>query len=45
MAEFKAACNQYFDKLKEQKSEDNAEGWKLLKKKVYLEQLRNPWCR
>jgi hypothetical protein len=41
-AEFKAACNQYFDKLKEQKSEDNAEEMEAFeKKKAYLEQLRN----
>jgi hypothetical protein len=40
-AEFKAACNQYFDKLKEQKSEDNAEEEEAFeKKKAYLEQLR-----
>jgi hypothetical protein len=40
-AEFKAACNQYFDKLKEQKSEDNAEEVEAFeKKKAYLEQLR-----
>jgi hypothetical protein len=32
MAEFKAACNQYFDKLKEQKSEDNAEEMEALRK-------------
>ncbi|MFT5252792.1 MAG: hypothetical protein ACI87N_001810 [Flavobacteriales bacterium] len=41
-AEFKAACNQYFDKLKEQKSEDNAEEVEAFeKKKAYLEQLRS----
>lgn len=39
--EFKAACNQYFDKLKEQKSEDNVEEVEAFeKKKAYLEQLR-----
>jgi hypothetical protein len=40
-AEFKASCNQYFDKLKEQKSEDNVEEVEAFeKKKAYLEQLR-----
>jgi uncharacterized protein YnzC (UPF0291/DUF896 family) len=36
----KRLCNQYFDKLKEQKSEDNAEEMEALRK-AYLEQLRN----
>jgi hypothetical protein len=40
-AEFKAACNQYFDKLKEQKKAKTTLKWKLLKKETYLEQLRN----
>ena len=41
-AEFKAACNGYFDKLKEQRTEDNAEEMEAFeKKKAYLEQIRD----
>lgn len=40
-AEFKEACNHYFDKLKEQKSEENGEEIEAFdKKKAYLESLR-----
>lgn len=40
-AEFKEACNHYFDKLKEQKSEENGEEIEAFdKKKAYLETLR-----
>ena len=40
-AEFKAACNAYFDNLKEHKSEDNAEEVAAFEnKKAYLEELR-----
>jgi len=40
-AEFKEACNHYFDKLKEQKSEENGEEVEAFdKKKAYLETLR-----
>ncbi|MDI9258111.1 DUF349 domain-containing protein [Flavobacterium sedimenticola] len=40
-AEFRAACNEYFEKLKEQKSEVNAEEIEAFeKKKAYLETLR-----
>jgi len=40
-AEFKEACNHYFDKLKEQKSEENSEEIEAFdKKKAYLETLR-----
>ena len=40
-AEFKAACNHYFDRLKEQKSEDNAEEMEAFdNKKAYLDTLR-----
>ena len=39
--EFKEACNHYFDKLKEQKNEDNGEEIEAFdKKKAYLETLR-----
>jgi hypothetical protein len=39
--EFKAACNHYFDRLKEQRDEDNAEEMEAFdKKKAYLESLR-----
>ena len=39
--EFKEACNHYFDKLKEQKTEENAEEIEAFdKKKAYLEKLR-----
>ena len=39
--EFKAACNQYFERLKESKSEENAEEVAAFeKKKEYLEGLR-----
>jgi len=40
-AEFKEACNHYFDKLKEQKNEENGEEVEAFdKKKSYLETLR-----
>ncbi|MBP6759740.1 MAG: DUF349 domain-containing protein, partial [Flavobacterium sp.] len=40
-AEFKEACNHYFDKLKEQKNEENSEEIEAFdKKKAYLETLR-----
>lgn len=40
-AEFKAACNHYFDRLKEQKSEENAEEMDAFnKKKAYLDSLK-----
>ena len=40
-AEFKEACNHYFDKLKEQKSEENGDEIESFdKKKSYLETLR-----
>ena len=40
-AEFKEACNHYFDKLKEQKNEENSEEIEAFdKKKAYLESLR-----
>ncbi|MEK8179531.1 DUF349 domain-containing protein [Flavobacterium buctense] len=40
-AEFRAACNEYFEKLKEQKSEVNEEEVEAFeKKKAYLETLR-----
>lgn len=40
-AEFKAACNHYFEKLKESKTEENAEEVEAFdKKKTYLETLR-----
>ncbi len=40
-AEFKEACNHYFDKLKEQKNEENGEEVEAFnKKKNYLETLR-----
>jgi hypothetical protein len=40
-AEFKAACNHYFEVLKAQKNEANSEEMESFeKKKVYLEQLR-----
>lgn len=40
-AEFRAACNHYFDKLKESKNEENAEEVEAFeKKKEYLETLR-----
>jgi len=40
-AEFKAACNHYFEKLKEQKTEENSEEVEAFeKKKTYLETLR-----
>ncbi|WP_396185242.1 DUF349 domain-containing protein [Flavobacterium sp.] len=39
--EFKEACNHYFDKLKEQKNEENTEEVEAFdKKKAYLETLR-----
>ena len=39
--EFRAACNHYFDKLKEQKKEENVEEVEAFeKKKAYLETLR-----
>ena len=39
--EFREACNHYFDKLKEQKNEENAEEVEAFdKKKTYLETLR-----
>ncbi|MBP6551228.1 MAG: DUF349 domain-containing protein [Flavobacterium sp.] len=39
--EFKEACNHYFDKLKEQKNEENSEEIEAFnKKKAYLETLR-----
>lgn len=41
-AEFKEACNHYFDKLKEQKNEENGEEIEAFdKKKAYLETLRD----
>jgi hypothetical protein len=41
-AEFRGACNEYFEKLKEQKSELNAEEVEAFeKKKAYLETLRS----
>lgn len=40
--EFKDACNHYFDKLKEQKNEENTEEVEAFdKKKAYLETLRD----
>ncbi|APA00465.1 DUF349 domain-containing protein [Flavobacterium commune] len=40
-AEFKEACNHYFDRLKEQKSEENAGEMEAFdKKKAYLESLK-----
>jgi hypothetical protein len=40
-AEFKEACNHYFDKLKKQKNEENGEEIEAFdKKKAYLETLR-----
>ena len=40
-AEFREACNHYFEKLKEQKSEENGEEVEAFdKKKAYLETLR-----
>ncbi len=40
-AEFKEACNHYFDKLKEQKNEENGEEIEAFdKKKAFLESLR-----
>jgi hypothetical protein len=40
-AEFRAACNEYFEKLKEQKSEVNVEEVEAFeKKKAYLENVR-----
>ena len=40
-AEFKAACNHYFDRLKDQKSEHNAEEMEAFdKKKAYLESIK-----
>ncbi|HJS01381.1 MAG TPA: DUF349 domain-containing protein [Flavobacterium sp.] len=40
-AEFKAACNHYFDRLKEQKNEENSEEIEAFnKKKAYLETLK-----
>ena len=40
-AEFKEACNHYFEKLKEQKNEENVEEVEAFdKKKAYLETLR-----
>ncbi len=40
-AEFRAACNHYFDKLKESKNEENAEEIEAFeKKKEYLETIR-----
>ena len=40
--EFKNACNSYFEKLKEQRSEENAEEVEAFeKKKTYLETLRD----
>jgi hypothetical protein len=40
-AEFREACNHYFEKLKEQKSEENEEEVEAFdKKKAYLEKLR-----
>lgn len=40
-AEFKGACNHYFDRLKEQKSESNSEEMEAFdNKKAYLETLR-----
>jgi hypothetical protein len=41
-AEFKSACNHYFEKLKDSKTEDNAEETKAFDdKKSYLETLRD----
>ena len=41
-AEFRGACNEYFEKLKEQKSEANAEEIEAFeKKKTYLETLKS----
>ncbi|MES2575432.1 MAG: DUF349 domain-containing protein [Bacteroidota bacterium] len=41
-AEFKEACNHYFDKLKEQKNEENVEEIEAFdKKKAYLETLKD----
>ena len=41
-AEFRAACNEYFEKLKEQKSEANAEEVEAFeKKKVYIETIKS----
>ncbi|WP_281337315.1 DUF349 domain-containing protein [Flavobacterium eburneipallidum] len=41
-AEFKEACNHYFDKLKEQKNEESVEEIEAFdKKKAYLETLRD----
>jgi len=41
-AEFREACNHYFEKLKEQKSEENGEEVEAFdKKKAYLETLRD----
>ena len=41
-AEFRGACNEYFEKLKEQKSESNAEEIEAFeKKKTYLETLKS----
>ncbi len=40
--EFRAACNEYFEKLKEQKSEANAEEMEAFdKKKAYLETIKS----
>jgi len=40
-AEFRAACNAYFENLKEQKTEENAEEVEAFeKKKAYLEEIR-----
>ena len=40
-AEFKTACNHYFDRLKEQKNEENSEEIEAFnKKKAYLETLK-----
>ncbi|KDN54619.1 DUF349 domain-containing protein [Flavobacterium seoulense] len=40
-SDFKAACNHYFDRLKEQKSESNAEEMEAFdKKKAYLESIK-----
>jgi len=41
-AEFRAACNEYFEKLKEQKSEVNAEEMEAFEnKKAYLETIKS----
>ncbi|WP_264521116.1 DUF349 domain-containing protein [Flavobacterium sp. N1994] len=41
-ADFRAACNEYFEKLKEQKSEANAEEVEAFeKKKVYIETIKS----